>query len=157
VRYRSDERVLGAVLAGAIALAVSVVGGVLLLASVSAGAAPVAVGLVGVVVGPVTAWRLAPAAGRREHGWQDRAIATMLVATTGVALALAAFSAVSAVLGRDLASDAWIAAVSFAYAAFVGTVLGVVLTFGVGVPLGLFWTWAFRRIRAGSDSSLPTG
>jgi hypothetical protein len=139
----ADPRVAGALVALLLAAPVLALGVVIVFAGVSQGLILVTVGIIAVVVGPVTGWRFGcQAADPSARDWGASALGTMLVA----GLVLAAVWIVVSLIVNPVVSDLPGVLGYVAYAALFSGLTVVVLTFTVGIALGLAWRAVMRRL-----------
>jgi hypothetical protein len=137
-----DPRLAGALIAVVLAAAPLGLGAAVVLAGVSQGLILVVVGVIALVVGPITGWRFGPqAADPSAHAWGASAVWTMLI----VGLGLAAVWIVVGLVANPVVSGLPDVVGYVAYAALYSGLTVVVLTFTVGIALGVLWRALMRR------------
>jgi hypothetical protein len=141
-RVGLDPRLAGALIALALAAALLALGALVVVAGVSQGLILVVAGVVASIVGPVTGWRFGrQAADPSAQGWGASAVWTMLIVGLGLAAAWIAVSLVANPVVTDLPDVVGYVA----YAALYSALAVVILTFTVGIALGVVWRAAMRR------------
>lgn len=138
----SDPRLLGALLALTLDIALLATSVVLVAASVSEASALLLASAVGLAVFPALGWRYGRRAVRRPgEPWAGDALRTLLLVDVAF---VAAYVLVQAVLVP--VQDGLIDRLLFvAYATLIDTVAVVALTLLVAVPMGVVWTRLMRR------------
>ena len=141
-RRAREPRVVGAVLAGSLAGMLLVLG--LVVSTIASEASVLAfAGAVGVVAGPIAAWRVSRAAvDRTPKDWPTEAIASLLAV---------GFAVAGAWIVLNSGAISWppdpLGALAFlTYVVAMAALVIAIFVFAVGVPLGVIWTWALRRI-----------
>jgi hypothetical protein len=138
-----DPRRVGFLVAAALALAILAVGTVFVLNGSWAGPILVFVGVVAVMVGPVTGWRLGPAAvAGSPADWPHRGVLMLLGMLAVVGMAYVAVAVVLNPVDGGAVNNAGYVAYGLLWVA----IYAVVLTFAVGVPLGAVWVRVVRRL-----------
>ena len=116
-----------------------------MLASISPGFGLVLAGLVGLPIAPLLGWRYGPrAVGRSTRGWSTDAIRTVLLISLGLAAAFAGLGLFAA----PIEGGPGVRIALALYRLLIGSVVAVVLTFGLVVPLGFVWKRLMARFAA---------
>jgi hypothetical protein len=141
-----DPRLVGALLALALDAALLTFAVLLVVASVPAAMAIVLTGTAGLVVAPLLGWRYGRrAVSRTGDDWSGDALRTVLLIGAGFVAGFVFFQALAVPLQGGIGDRL----VYVAYSALMGTIVVVVLTLVVAVPMGLVWKrlmhWAARR------------
>lgn len=139
-----DHRLLGALVAVALALIVLAAGAAVLALGGWPGPILIFTGIVALIVGPLAGWRTGPAAVTDAPGWPDRGVVTLMAghAIVNIAYVVVAVILVPANLGYAAYGMLWAA------------IYTVVLTFAVAVPLGAVWVRILRRLAGPPDHAV---
>ena len=138
-------RILGAVLALAIDVGLLGVGLGPVPASISPAFGLVLAGLVGLPIAPFLGWRYGPRAiSQSTRGWPTDAIRTVLLISLGLAAAFAGLELFAA----PIEGGPGVGIALALYRLLIGSVVAVVLTFGLVVPLGFVWKRLMARFAA---------
>jgi hypothetical protein len=137
-----DPRLVGALLALALDAALLAFAALLVVASVSAATGIVLTGTAGLVVAPLLGWRYGRrAVSRTGDDWSGDALRTVLLIGAGFVAGFVALQTLAVPVQGGIGDRM----VYVVYSALMGTVVVVVLTLVVAVPVGLVWKRLMHR------------
>lgn len=143
----TDPRLVGALLALALDIAMLVLAALLVLVSLSPAFGFVLAGTVGLVVAPLLGWRYGQAAvSRGAAGWAGDALRSVVVISAAVVVGLVVLQAIAVPVEGGIGGRLALVA----YAALMDTIIVGLLTLLAALPLGLAWarlmSWVVRSV-----------